>query len=73
MHEQNASYWVKHSGLGAQNLNKICPKIVEKVLKWPLQYVNFQKFSGEACPRTSLDPFFHLKMLQNNFTGKNCA
>ena len=39
---------VKHSKLGAQHLNKICMKIVQKVLKWPLQYRNFQKiFEGE--------------------------
>ena len=57
MYEQNASYLVKHSDLGANNSNKICLKIVQKVLKWPLQYVNFQKFSKGACPRTPLEPF----------------
>ena len=59
MYEQNASYLVKHSDLGAKNLNKICLKFVQKVLKWPLQYVNFQKFSGGAYPRTPLEPFFY--------------
>ena len=43
-------YLVKHSDLGAENLNKICLKVVQKVLKWPLQYVNFQKFSGVVFP-----------------------
>ena len=59
MYEQNASYLVKHSDLGANNLNKICLRIVQKVLKWPLQYVNFQKFSGEAyAPYIFADVFF---------------
>ena len=57
MYEQNASCLVKHSELGAKNFNKIRPKIVKQVLKWPLQHVNFQKFSGGACPRTPLEPF----------------
>ena len=43
--------------LGAKNFNKMCLKIVQKVLKWPLQYANFQKFSGGVCPRTPLEPF----------------
>ena len=47
---RNASYLVRQSELGAKSLNKICLKIVQKVLKWPLQYANFQKISGEACP-----------------------
>ena len=57
MREQTASYLVKHSDLEAKNLNKICLKIVQKVLKWRLQYVNSQKFSGGACPRTPLELF----------------
>ena len=64
MCEQNASSLVKHSKLGAKNLNKICPKIVQKVLKWPLQYLNFQV---EHVPRA----FFILNMLQNNSAEKN--
>ena len=64
MYKQNASYLVKHSDLGAKNLNKVCLKIVQKVLKWPLQYVNFQKFSLEkyvkiCCPmKTFFKRFF---------------
>ena len=54
-----------------KNLNKICVKIVQKVLKWPLQYVNFQKTSGEARPLTFPQPFLILNMFQNNFSGKN--
>ena len=57
MYEQNASYLVKHSELGAKNLNKICLRIVQKVPKWPLQYVNFQKFSGGASHRTPQELF----------------
>ena len=33
------------------------PQKVQKVLKWPLQYVNFQKFSGKACPWIPLEHF----------------
>ena len=29
---------------------EVCPKTVQNALKWPLQYVNFQKFSGEHAP-----------------------
>ena len=43
--------------LGAKNMNKLCLKIVRKALKWPLQYANFQKFSGGACPRIPLESF----------------
>ena len=42
---------------GGKTFNKICLKIVQKVLKWPLQYVSFQKFSGGARPRTSPQSF----------------
>ena len=69
MHEQNASYLVKHSDLGAKNFNKISLKIVQKILKWPLQFVNFQKISGRACPRTPRS-YFNLKMLQNDSAEK---
>ena len=68
MDEQNASYLVRHSDLGAKNFIEIFLKIVLKVLKWPRQYVNFQ--------RVPLDPprvFLILNMLQNKFDGKNCA
>ena len=58
MYEQNASYLVKHSELGAKSSIKMRLKIVQEVLKWPLQYVNFQKFSGATCPRTSLGSFY---------------
>ena len=70
MYEQNASYLLQHSELGSKNFNKIWLKFVQKVLKWPLQYVNFQKFSGGACLRTPLQPFFILNMLENNSAEK---
>ena len=50
MYERNASYLVKHSELEAKSSIKMRLKIVQEVLKWPLQYVNFQKFSGEHAP-----------------------
>ena len=31
-------------------MNKICLKIAQKALKWPLQYANFQKFLEEHAP-----------------------
>ena len=55
MCEQNASYLAKHSKLGAKTLNKIWLKIIQKALKYPLLLVNFQIFSGGACPRTGPD------------------
>ena len=58
MSEQNALYLVKHSDLEAKNFNKICVKIVQKVLKWPLQYVIFSKFSWGARLRTSHSIFY---------------
>ena len=58
MWKQNASYLAKHSELGSKNFNKRYLKITQKALKQPLQHVNFQKFSGGACPRTLLELFF---------------
>ena len=67
MYEQNALHLVKHSDLGAKNLDKICLKIVQKVLKWPLQYVNFLGEHAPGSPTT----FFILNMLQDKSFGKN--
>ena len=60
---------MKHSKLGAKNMNKLCLKIVRQALKWPLQYAIFQKFSGRACPRTPLELFLLLKLLKINSAG----
>ena len=49
---------VKHSKIGAKNFNKVCPKAVQNALKWPLQYVNFQKIFGGARPGTLWSLFF---------------
>ena len=54
-----------------QKRDKLSLKIVQKALKWPLQYANFQKFSRGACPRTPLESFLALKLLKNNSAGKN--
>ena len=54
-----------------QKYDKLSLKIVQKALKCPLHYANFQKFSRGACPRTPLESFLALKMLKNNFSGKN--
>ena len=64
MCEQNALHLAKHSELGSKNLNKICVKIIQKAQKYPLLYANFQKFSGEACPRTLLYLYLFLNHLQ---------
>ena len=54
-----------------QKYDKLFLKIVQKALKWSLQYANFQKFSGGACPRTFLKSFLALKLLKNNSAVKN--
>ena len=36
-----------------------------------MQHVNFQKFSGGACPRTPLEPFLFLNQLQIGSAKKN--
>ena len=51
-------------------MNKLSLKIVQKALKWPLQYANFQTFSGEACLRTPPESFLLLKLLKINSAGK---
>ena len=56
MCQQTTSYLAKHSKLESKNLNKICPKFIQKALKCSLQHVKFQKFFGEACPLTPLEP-----------------
>ena len=64
---------VKHSKLGAKSFNNVCLTTVENALKWPLQDVNFQNFSGGTCPRTLWILFLYLNLLQNNSVGKNYA
>ena len=49
----HVSISVKHSKLVAKNFNKVCPKSAQNAVKLPLLYVNFQKISGGAFPRTS--------------------
>ena len=51
-------------------MNKLCLKIVRKALKWSLQYANFQKFLGGACPRIPLESFLLLKLFEINCRGK---
>ena len=72
MYEQNASCLVKYLELGAKNLNKIRLKIVKQVLKWLLQYVNFQNFPGEHVPGPRR-AFFILNVLQNNSAREKYA
>ena len=54
-----------------QKYDKLPIKIVQKALKWSLQYANFQKLSGGACPRTPLESFLAFTLLKNNSAGKN--
>ena len=53
--------------------DKLSLKIVQKALKWPLQYANFQNFSGGACPRTPLHLFLLLKWLKIKYVEENYA
>ena len=53
-----------------QRHDKLCLGIVQQALKWSLQYANFQKFFGKACPRTPIQSFLALKMLKINSAGK---
>ena len=54
-----------------QKYDKLFLKIVQKAQKWPLQYANFQKCSGGACPWTLKESFLALKLLKINSAGKN--
>ena len=67
---QNEAYLVKHIRIRCKTY-KVWLKIVQTALKWPLQYVNFQKFSREKCPQTPLEPFLFLDFLQINSAEKN--
>ena len=72
MCEQNASL-VKHSKLVAKNMNKLSLKIVQKTLKWPLQYIYmqiFKNFSGQHAPGPPLESFLLLKLLKINSAVK---
>ena len=52
-----------------QKYNKLSLKIVEKALKWSLQYANSQKFSGGARSGP-LKSFLVLKLLKIESAGK---
>ena len=54
-----------------QKYDKLSLRIVEKALKCLLQYANFQKISGGACPWIPLESLLVLKLLKINFAGKN--
>ena len=69
--ERHVSIPVKHSNLGTNNFNKVCPKTVQNALKWPLQFVNFQNFSWGASPRTLWCLFFVFQLASNQFSQKN--
>ena len=57
MCEQNVSYLAKHPELRLKKFNHNSPKNYLKGTKIAisLQHVNFQKFLGGACPRTTLE------------------
>ena len=56
--------------VSGQKYDKLSLKIVQKALKWPLQYANFQKISEEVCPWTPLESFLAVKLLKINSAGK---
>ena len=62
---------VKHSKLGAKTFNKACPTTVQNAQKWPLQLMNFQKFSVGACPRPS-GAFFCSSILPKKTRFEKC-
>ena len=70
MFEQNASYLVKHSDLGAKNLHKICLKIVQEVLKLATTVSKFSKIFRSSTPPDPPYSLFILNMLQIN-SAKN--
>ena len=47
-----------------QNYDKLSLKIVQILLKWPLQYANFQKIPGKAPPRIPQSCFRQLSCLK---------
>ena len=51
-------------------MNKLCLKIVQKALKWPLLYANFKNFFGGACLRTPLESFLYLSCLKLSLPEK---
>ena len=58
--------------LGAKHLNKFFLKLVQKALQWPLQYVDFQKISGElalgsfsVCFKSIMSEKMHMKKSRN--------
>ena len=63
--ERHVSILVKHSKLGAKNVNEVRPKTVQNAPKWPLQLENFQKISGEYARGTS-GAFLFFNLLQTN-------
>ena len=51
MCEQNVLLFHEELRIRSKNiLNKILLKNVQKALRWPLQYVNFQNFTKEHTP-----------------------
>ena len=58
-------------GLIRGKRTKFASQIVRNALKCPLQYVNFQKFSGGACPWTTYNHFRFPICFKFNFATKN--
>ena len=54
-----------------QKYDKLSLQIVQKALKWPLQYANFQKFFRGSLPPDPLESFLALKLLEINSARKN--
>ena len=69
MCEQNASYLVKHSDLGAKNLNKI--KNCSKSAKMATTLYTFSKMFRASVPPDPPRSFFIPNMLQNNSAEKS--
>ena len=53
-----------------QKYDKFSLKIVQKALKWPLQYANFKNFFRGSMLPDPLESFLALKFFKINSAGK---
>ena len=64
MYEQNASYLVKHSDLGAKKLKKNLPKNCSKISEIATTVCKFPKNFRESMLPDPKEPYFILGMLK---------
>ena len=66
-YEQKASYLVKESELGAKKVNIICFKNRSKSTKIAIIVSKFSNIFRGSMPRTSLEPFLFLNLLEKTY------